>query len=337
MVNSTITFGLQSGQQDSTWADIRDLWLELEEMNFDHLWVYDHYLPTGTNDIDVPVLDSWSLLAALSQIVKTPRLGTLVTSNTFRHPVTLAKMITSLDHISNGRAILGIGAGWHKPEHTAYAIPFSTPKDRIERLDETIQIIKQLWSNKRTTISGKHFKIDNAPFEPKTVQKPHPPILIGGGGEKHTLRIVAKHADDWNWNLNGTINDYKRKLDILNQHCAAVSRDPNEIKLSLNVDFLVDNDDNRIESALRVNADVMKKSIEEVKACSMVGSPEVVRSKIQSYVDLGVTSFIFSLRNPFGVKSTDQMPNKEPRPLRYHATMSDVRRLCQYVLPHFRN
>jgi len=336
-MNSTISFGLQSGQQDCTWTGMRDLWLELEDLNFDHLWVYDHYLPTGIKDMDVPILDSWSLLAALSQVVKKPKLGTLVTSNTFRHPAILAKMVTSLDHISNGRAILGIGAGWHEPEHIAYGLPFPTPKDRIERLEETVQIIKALWSNKRTTVSGKHFQIMNAPFEPKPVQKPHPPILIGGGGEKHTLRVVAKYADNWNWNLNGTISDYKRKLSILNQHCSTVSRDPNEIKLSLNVDFLVDTDENRIESALRVNADVMKKSIEEVRACSIVGSPEVVRSKLQSYVDLGVTSFIFSLRAPFGQKDTRELPNKEPRPLRYHATMNDVRRLCREVFPHFKN
>lgn len=292
MVNSTISFGLQSGQQDSTWVDIRDLWLELEEMNFDHLWVYDHYLPTGIKDMDVPVLDSWSLLAALSQVVKKTKLGTLWTSNTFRHPVALAKMTTTLDHISNGRAILGIGAGSHELEHSAYDLPFLIPKCRIERLNETVQIIKELLSNKRTTVSGKHFNIDNAPFEPKAVQKPHPPILIGGGGEKHTLHVVAKHADDWNWNLNGTINDYKRELTIINQHCETLSRDPKEIKLSLNVDFLVDTDDNRIETALRINANVMKKSIDEVRSCSIVESPEVVRSKIQSYVDLGVTSFI---------------------------------------------
>ena len=106
------------------------------------------------------------------------------------------------------------------------------------------------------------------------------------------MHVVAKHADDWNWNLNGTINDYKRELTIINQHCETLSRDPKEIKLSLNVDFLVDTDDNRIETALRINANVMKKSIDEVRSCSIVESPEVVRSKIQSYVDLGVTSFI---------------------------------------------
>ena len=138
-------------------------------------------------------------------------------------------------------------------------------------------------------------------------------------------------------NENNLIRNDWNSLNILNQHCAALSRDPNEIKLSLNVDFLVDDDDNRIESALRVNADVMKKSIDEVKASSIVGSPEVVRSKLQSYVDLGVTSFIFSLRNPFDKIGRDQIPNKEPRPLRYHATMSDVRRLCRDVLPHFRD
>ena len=337
MVNSTIHFGLQSGQQDSTWADVRDLWLELEDMNFDHLWVYDHYLPTGTKDVDLPVLDSWSLLAALSQIVKKPKLGTLVTSNTFRHPVTLAKMITSLDHISAGRAILGLGAGWHEPEHTAYGLPFPSPKHRIERLEETVGIIKELWSEKRTTFSGKHFQITNAPFEPKPLQKPHPPILIGGGGEKHTLRVVAKYADDWNWNLNGTIDDYKRKLEILNQHCELVSRDPKEIKLSLNVDFLVDTDENRIESALKVNAYLMKKSLDDLKACTMVGSPEVVRSKIQSFVDLGVTSFIFSLRAPFREKDAHKLSKGEPRPLRYHTNITAVRRLCKDVLPHFNN
>ncbi len=332
----TVRFGVQTGQQESTWPQLRDTWLELEQLGFDDLWVYDHYLPTGTTLEDGPVPDAWSLLAALSQVVQRPRIGTLVTSATFRHPVALAKTVTTVDHTSNGRVILGIGAGWHLPEHHAYHIYFPGIGERIRRLEESIRLIRLLWTEDRANFHGRYFQLRDAPFQPKPLQQPHPPILVGGAGEKLTLPLVARVADDWNWNITGTPEDYRRKLKILHQHCETAGRDPSEISLSLNMDFLVSEDPNRIANALRVNAHTDGTSIEEMLKKTLVGSPDQVRQRLEEFIELGVTTFMFSLRAPFDEAGTQALPDIHQRALRYHTTMDDVRRMANEVLPPLR-
>ena len=337
MTSSQVRFGVQTGQQEATWPEIRDAWLELEDLGFDDLWVYDHFLPTGTRNMDGNVPDGWTLMAGLSQVVRRPRIGTLVTSMTFRHPVVLAKAATTLDHMSDGRAILGLGAGWHIPEHTAYDIPFPSPRERVERLGEATHIIKLLWSKERTTFHGKYYHLEDAPFEPKPLQQPHPLIVIGGGGEKQTLRVVARYADEWNWNLaSGTAGDYLRKLSILKEYCKEIGRDPSSIALSLNTDFLITEDPTRLEAALKVSAQTAGISINKVKENAIVGNPNEVGLKLQTYIDMGVRSFIFSLRAPFDVAGTSKLPDLAERALRYHTTMDDVRTLSKEVLPALR-
>ncbi len=336
MTKPTVRFGVQTGQQESTWPELRDTWLELEELGFDDLWVYDHYLPTGTSHQEGPVTDAWTLLAALSQIVKKPRLGTLVTSATFRHPAALAKIASTVDHTSNGRLTLGLGAGWHQPEHIAYGIPFPGIRGRINRLEETVRVIKLLWTQERSDFQGRYYRLADAPFEPKPVQKPHPPILIGGSGEKLTLPMVARVADDWNWNITGTPQDYRQKLDILHQHCNAAGRDPRTLALSLNMDFLISEDNARISSALKVNAEAAGAPVETVKKGILVGNPEQVSERLQTFINMGVTTFMFSLRAPFDAAGKAALPDMDRRALRYHTTMDDVRRMAREVLPALR-
>ena len=333
----TVRFGVQTGQQETGWPQLKETWLELEQLGFDDLWVYDHYLPTGTTLEDGHVTDAWSLLAALSQVVSRPRIGTLVTSATFRHPVALAKAVTTVDHASNGRVILGIGAGWHRPEHHAYDIPFPGNAERIRRLEETIRVIRLLWTHDRADFDGRYYQLRDAPFQPKPLQKPHPPILVGGAGEQLTLPLVARVADDWNWNITGTPDDYRRKLQILHQHCEKVGRDPAEISLSLNMDFLISEDPARIASALSVNAQSAGVSIDEARKTTLVGNPDQVRQRIQEFIDLGVTTFMFSLRAPFDAAGTAALPDIRQRALRYHTTMYDVRRMASEVLPPLRD
>lgn len=337
MNNSIIRFGVQTGQQEASWATIKETWLELEELGFDDLWVYDHYLPTGTSLIGKDVTDGWTLLAALSQVVKKPRLGTLVTSATFRHPVSLAKIATTVDHLSDGRLILGLGSGWHEPEHKAYGIYFPKARERIERLEETVRIIKLLWSEQTANFNGKYFKLDNAPFEPKPIQQPHPRIVIGGGGEKRTLPLVARVADEWNWNINGTATDYAHKLQILKKACHDAGRDFHSLDLSINLDFLISENPKRIASALQVTAQDHGISINEARDLTFVGDPIDLQHKIQKFIDMGVTSFIFSLRAPFDELGTSNLPDIEKRTLRYHTTINDVRRLAMEVLPALRH
>ena len=336
MTKPTVRFGVQTGQQESTWPELRDTWLELEELGFDDLWVYDHYLPTGTSHQEGPVTDAWTLLAALSQIVKKPRLGTLVTSATFRHPAALAKIAATVDHTSNGRLTLGLGAGWHRPEHIVYGIPFPGIRGRINRLEETVRVIKLLWTQERANFQGRYYRLADAPFEPKPVQKPHPPILIGGAGEKLTLPMVARVADDWNWNITGTPQDYRQKLDILHKHCNAAGRDPRTLALSLNMDFLISEDDARISSALKVNAEAAGAPVETVKKGMLVGNPDQVSQRLQTFIDMGVTTFMFSLRAPFDAAGKATLPDMDRRALRYYTTMDDVRRMAREVLPALR-
>ncbi len=331
-----VRFGVQTGQQETTWPQLRETWLELEELGFDDLWVYDHYLPTGTTLEDGDVTDAWSLLAALSQVVKRPRLGTLVTSATFRHPAALAKIAATVDHTSAGRVVLGLGAGWHRPEHHAYDIPFPGIGERIRRLEETIRVIRLLWTEDRADFHGRYYQLRNAPFQPKPIQKPHPPILVGGAGEKLTLPLVARVADDWNWNITGTPDDYRHKLKILHNHCRKAGRDPSEISLSLNMDFLISEDPQRIASALSVNANTAGVSVAEAQKYILVGNPDQVRQRLEAFIDLGVTTFMFSLRAPFDAAGTSSLPDLDQRALRYHTTMDDVRRMAKEVLPPLR-
>src|SRR2546425_10112627 len=188
-----IRFGIQTPPEVADPADLIKLWQEAEAWGFDTAWTFDHFIPISGNTKG-PCHDGWMLLGALAVKTSKIRIGCLVTGNTYRNPAILAKMATTVDLLSHGRLELGMGAGWFEFEHTAYGIPFYTPKERTRRLAETIRIIRSLWTEKETTFTGKYYQIKNAPFEPKPLQKPYPPILIGGVGKKWTLPLVGKDA-----------------------------------------------------------------------------------------------------------------------------------------------
>src|SRR5215471_7109725 len=185
------------------------------------------------------------LLGALATQTSKIRIGCLVTGNTYRNPAILAKMATTVDLLSHGRLELGIGAGWFEFEHTAYGIPFYTPKERTRRLEESVQVIRSLWTEKETTFNGKYYQIKNAPFEPKPLQKPHPPLLIGGQGEKWTLPIVAKYADIWNIPLLVSPPQIVKLTKTLNGYCEKFQRDCTTIEKST-LRRLVLTDDHKI-------------------------------------------------------------------------------------------
>ena len=193
-----------------------------------------------------------------------------------------------------------------------------------------------LWTEERADFDGRYYQLRNAPFQPKPIQKPHPPILVGGAGEKLTLPLVARVADDWNWNITGTPEDYRRKLNVLHAHCHKAGRDPSEISLSLNMDFLISEDPKRIASALSVNTKSAGISIEEAQKNILAGNPDQVRQRLQEFINLGVTTFMFSLRAPFDEAGTAALPDLPDRALRYHTTMDDVRRMAKEVLPPLR-
>ena len=217
------------GGKYAIWEETKKTALWAEESGFDSFWLMDHFIQLpGLGPEDEPFLEGWTGLAALAAATNKIRLGTLVTGNPYRNPALMAKMAATIDVISQGRLFFGYGAGWFQSEFDQYGYEFvEPPYKRIKAMREALIIIKKMWTEARASFEGEYYTIREAILEPKPVQKPHPPILIGGGGEKYTLRYLAELGDACN--LFGSFEDVQHKLDVLRGHCAAVGRDYNEI------------------------------------------------------------------------------------------------------------
>ncbi|MDQ1499666.1 MAG: hypothetical protein QOI86_3006, partial [Actinomycetota bacterium] len=227
-------FGFKTAPQNTTWADMLAVWQAADAIDlFESGWTFDHFYPIFS-DPTGPCLEGWVTLTALAQATNRLRLGTMVTGNVYRHPAVLANMAATLDVVSGGRLELGLGAGWNEEECAAYGIDLPPLKERFDRFDEACDIILSLLANETTDYDGKHYRLTAARCEPKPVQRPHPPLCIGGGGEKRTLRTVARLAQHWNI-PGGGAEVFKRKRDVLAEHCADVGRDPAEITTSVHV------------------------------------------------------------------------------------------------------
>ncbi len=231
---TNLSFGIKTAPQHTTYNAMRAVWKAADEIAaYEHAWLFDHFAPIH-GDVNGACLEGWTLLAALAAQTGRLRIGLMVTGNTYRHPAVLANMAATVDIVSNGRLDFGIGAGWNEYEHSSMGIPLYAPGERIRRLGEACEIIRQLFTEDLTSFDGRYYQIREARCEPKPLQKPHPPFVIGGGGEKLTLRVVAEHADIWNFpDPRGSVEEFRRKVDILNGHCAAVGRDPATIRLSV--------------------------------------------------------------------------------------------------------
>jgi len=208
-----------------------------DEVGFSSLWVMDHFFQIGSRDRSMglgpaedEMLEGYSTLAYLAAITKKATLGTLVTGVVYRYPGILVKTVTTLDVLSGGRAYLGIGAAWNEREARSLGVPFPSTKERLERLEETLAIARQMWSEDNGAYTGKYFQLAETLCSPQPLSRPHPPILIGGSGEKQTLRLVAKYADACNLFARMGLEAVRAKLDILKQHCERVRRDYSEIE-----------------------------------------------------------------------------------------------------------
>jgi len=224
------SLGIKLSPQNCTIADMRAVWRIADEAGFDHLWAFDHLNPIFA-DVSDDVFEGMTLLAAMAEATSRVRIGLMVAGNTYRHPGLLAKMATTIDHLSGGRLEFGIGASGAEAEHTMLGIPFYTAGERIRRLAEALTVCRKLWTEERSSFDGRYYTLTDAVANPKPLQQPHPPIWIGGAGEKLTLRVVAEHADVWN--VIGTVDDVVRKAAILDQHCTDVGRDPATLKRSV--------------------------------------------------------------------------------------------------------
>ena len=292
-----IRFGLQAAPQQITVEELTDIWKEAEALGFDTLWVNDHLLPSvgppeGTN------LDGWTTLAAMATATSRIKIGALVTSNTFRYPAVLAKMATTVDHLSNGRLILGIGAGYLEREHKAYGITLPPIKERTERLAEALQVITKLWTAESpVSFKGHYYTLVDAPFMPKPLQRPHPPILIGGIGEKRVLPLVARYAQMWNIG-NLAPEEIATKNKVLEEDCRKIGRNCAEIERSYLTPLYLKVDPAEVQPLLERLAEVRGVSPEQARKGLLAGDVATVRQQLQAYIDVGVTHFIIALRRP---------------------------------------
>lgn len=261
---------------NNSWSDTLQLAQHAESTGWDGIYYADHFMPNAA-DTSGPTSECWTTLAALAARVPRIRLGALVTGNTYRHPAVLAKMAANVDNISGGRCVLGLGAGWQENEHAAYGIPFHTLGGRMRRLEEACEVVTGLFANEKTNFQGRYYQLTDAPLAPKPVQSPLP-LLIGGGGEKQTLRIAAKYATDWNvW---GTPELLKAKQVILDEHCRAIGRNPREIQRGANALLVLSDDPETVERMRAAGRPVI------------AGNAEQVRGVIQAYVDSGVDEVV---------------------------------------------
>lgn len=234
---TSLRFGIKLSQ-NATIEQLRDVWRLADDAGFDSCWVMDHFATLGPRD-DAPIFEAMTLLAGMAAVTTRTRIGCAVVGNTYRHPAVLAKAAVTVDHLSGGRLEFGLGTGWAENEHTMLGLEFGTRNDRADRLEESVQVIRALWTQPRTTFAGKHYRLEEAVAEPKPVQQPHPPIWIGGSGPKRTLRITALYADVWNA-PGGAPEEIAASSAILDQHCAAVGRDPAQIRRSVQLPVRAD-------------------------------------------------------------------------------------------------
>lgn len=247
-----------------------------EAAGWDGVYIADHFMPSFGDETG-PTSECVALMAALAVATRSLRIGSLVFGNTYRHPAVLAKQVATIDHISGGRVIFGLGAGWQQNEHDAYGITLPGVKERLDRFEEAVQIVKGLLANDHFSFTGEHYTITNAPLNPKRANMP---LLIGASGEKRSMKIAARYADEWNcWSDPELM---RAKLDVLQRHCDDVGRDRNEIKVSTQALLFMSDDESFLEN--------MRKA--EMPMRKMVGTPKQVGEIVGEYADLGVDELI---------------------------------------------
>jgi F420-dependent oxidoreductase-like protein len=281
-------FGVTLPQIKRSWQEAREAASAFEAMGFDSLWVCDHLY--GVPLPNFPIFEAWSELAAVAAITNRVELGTLVTPPYFRNPAVLAKQIATVDHVSNGRTICGLGAGWMSAEFESYGLPFPDVKERLRALEETIEVLLRLWSEPSTTYEGAYASLHDAYCEPKPIRRP--PILVGGGGEKVLLGIAARHADIWN-NLAVFQGQLARKIERLERHCDAAGRDFRDLVVSQQALVVITESEpearEALGKALRIYGGHMGAGLEEH---GIWGHPERVIDCIERHRELGCTMFI---------------------------------------------
>jgi alkanesulfonate monooxygenase SsuD/methylene tetrahydromethanopterin reductase-like flavin-dependent oxidoreductase (luciferase family) len=294
-----IRLGALCWNQYTTWPALLEAGQRADRLGFDTLWTWDHLYPIVGSD-DGPILEGWLTLAAWAQATERIRLGLMVGANTFREPALTAKMATTLDHISNGRAILGIGGAWFETEHTAYGIEYGSGfPERLRWLGEALPIMRGMLHGERPTAAGPRYRAKEVRNDPPPIQQ-RLPLLIGGGGEQVTLKLVARYGDANN--VGGGLENVKRKEAILVQHCDTVGRDPAEIERTTGIGTVIIRDSRA--DAERVHAEIFERNGKAERWKDQpIGTPEDVAERIRPFLDLGYRHLIAGFPPPYDEES----------------------------------
>jgi F420-dependent oxidoreductase-like protein len=281
------SFTFQGTPPERIFERVAELALAAEAAGFGLVTVMDHfYQIAGVGPETEPMLEAYAALAALATRTSSVRLGTLVSGVTYRNPAILAKTVTTLDVISGGRALLGIGAAWNEDEHRGYGVEFPPVRERMDRLDEALTICRAMFTEERPTFSGRYYRIESALNRPRPITPGGPPILVGGGGEQRTLKIAAKHADMTHWFPLG-LEVLKHKTEVLERHCEAIGRDPSSIQRTMATPVLLAAND-------REAAVILDRMPPERRANVTPGTPEQAADALRPYLDAGFTGFTFN-------------------------------------------
>jgi alkanesulfonate monooxygenase SsuD/methylene tetrahydromethanopterin reductase-like flavin-dependent oxidoreductase (luciferase family) len=290
-----VKFGLQLWSQATDWPSFRDAALAAEDAGWDSIWTWDHLLAIF-GPWEQPIFEGWTVLAALGPLTERVRLGLMVGANTFRNPGLTAKLATTLDHVSGGRAVLGIGGAWFDREHEAFGIDFgASPGERLDWLDESVMLLRRLLDGERVDHDGPRYAMRDALCEPRPIQA-HLPILIGGAGRRKTLRTVAERADAWN--SSGSLDEMRDALSTLERHCADVGRDPASIEKTTSFPLVIRDD----PDAARARMDELFAHNGVTSAGSgahLAGPPARVADAIRPYAELGFETIIARMPAPY--------------------------------------
>jgi len=276
-----IAFGVFSPQAATSHKALLDRATQLEKLGYHSIWLVDHFWNRGVPEADV--LECTTMMSALCAATQTLRVGSLVLCHSFRNPGMTAKIYSTIDNISNGRLEIGLGAGWMDEEYRAYGYEFPSTGTRLRQLEEGIQILKLMFTEKKADFHGRYYSVSEAYNNPKPIQKPYPPITIGGSGEKLMLRIVAKHAD--RWNCPAGYRSFEHKLDVLRQHCQAVGRDINSINISEQLLVCIGANDAEVEAKWKISQRL------PFWRTAIKGTPPQVTEQLHERVRKGISFF----------------------------------------------
>ena len=275
-----------------------------ERSGFDSLWVMDHFYQISVNGARTePMLEAYSLLAAIAARTERTQLGTMVTGVTYRNPALLAKIVTTLDVISSGRAILGIGAAWNEDEHTGYGFDFPPLRERFERLEDAVQICRAMFTQEAPSFEGRHHRIEGALNFPRPVRPGGPPILIGGSGERRTIPLLARHADACNF--FGDVATIRHKLDVLDRCCEEIGRDPGEItKTRLGAVVIAPTS---AEAERKVEQVIAMRGLdpERVRTSFITGDPDTVAEQVDAFMETGLDGMLISLPDAHVIETVE--------------------------------